>query len=159
VAPAEPDQVLRQQRHRCRPREDPPPLRAPPVAVLRTRHPEDECDAVPGEKRARRPDERVLASKDDPELEHGTGADGDEDLGDRETKVERNLAEDLERDDDCSQVQPRIASARQDDRIRPPTRREPVLGSECGLLSHEFPPRQYARTWFANSRTLIGFSR
>ena len=40
-----------------------------------------------------------------------------------------------------------------------PRDREPVLGSESGLLGHELPPRQYARTWFANSRTLIGFSR
>ena len=130
VAPAEPDHVLRQQRNRCRPREDPPPLRAPPVAVLCARHPEDECDAVPGEERARRPDERVLPSKDDPELEHGTRADGDEDLRDRETEVERDLAEDLERDDDRSQVQTRVANARQDDRIRLPTDREPALGSE-----------------------------
>ena len=127
--------------------------------MLRPRHPEDECDAVPGEERARRPDERVLPSKDDPELEHGTRADGDEDLRDRETEVERNLAEDLERDDDRSQMQTRVANARQDDRIRLSTDREPVLGSESGLLGHELPPRQYARTWFANSRTLIGFSR
>ncbi len=137
--PAEPDHVLGQQRDGGRRREDPPPLRAPPVAVLCARHPEDECDAVPGEERARRPDEHVLPPSDDPDLEHGTGADRDEDLRDRETEVERDLAEDLERDDDRSQVQTRVANARQDDRIRLPTDREPAPAAKRGLLASRAP--------------------
>ena len=46
VAAPELDQVLREQRDGCRPREDPPAVHAPPVAVLGPRHPEDERDAV-----------------------------------------------------------------------------------------------------------------
>ena len=70
VAPAELDQVLGQERHGGRPGEDPPAVHAPPVAVLRSGHAQDEGDAVPRQQRARRPQEHVLAPERDPDLEH-----------------------------------------------------------------------------------------
>ncbi len=44
-------------------------------------------------------------------------ADRDEDLRDREVEVERDLTQDLERDDDRGQVQPGVLERRQDDRV------------------------------------------
>ncbi len=114
---AKPDQVLGEERYGGGAGEDPPTVRAPPVAVLGARHAEDECHPVPGEKSARRPDEHVLAPGDDRDLENGTRPDGDEDLCDRETEVERDLPEHLQRHDHRREVQPRVADAREDDGI------------------------------------------
>ena len=117
VAAAEVDQVLREQRHGRSPGEDPPAVQAPPVAVLRARDAQDECDAVPGEERARGPHEHVLAPQRDPHFEHCAGQQRDEDLGDRELEPERRLAEHLERDDHRRQVEPRVPRSRQQHRV------------------------------------------
>ncbi len=118
VAAVEADQVLREQSHRRRPGEDPPAAHAPPVPVLRPRDAQDEGDAVPGQKRARGPHQHLLTPKRDPDFEHGTGTERDEDLGDRETEVERHLPEHLQRDDHCREVEARIPDCRQQHRIR-----------------------------------------
>ena len=117
VTPAELDQVLREQRDGGCAGEDPPAVHAPPVAVLRAGHAEDEGDAVSGQKRARGPEDHMLAPESDPHLEHGAGQQRDEDLGDREAELERHLAEDLQRDDHGREVEPRVADARQQDRV------------------------------------------
>ena len=109
--PAELDQVLREQRDGSRAGEDPPAVHAPPVAVLRPRHAEDEGDAVAGQERACRPEDHVLAPERDPHLEHGAGQQRDEDLGDREAELERHLPEDLQRDDHGREVEARVADA------------------------------------------------
>ena len=116
VAP-ELDQVLGQQRDGGGAREDPPAVHAPPVAVLGPRHAEDEGDAVSREQRARRPEDHVLAPEGDSHLEHCAGEQRDEDLGDREPEVERDLPEHLQRDDHGREVQSRVADARQQDRV------------------------------------------
>ena len=117
VPPAELDQVLGQQRHGGRPGEDPPAVHAPPVAVLRSGHAQDEGDAVPRQQRARGPQEHVLTPERDPDLEHRAREQRDENLGDREPELERHLPEHLQRDDHRGQVQPRIAQLRQQDRV------------------------------------------
>ena len=95
VAAAPADQVLGQQREGRGPGEDPPPAHAPPVAVHGARDAEDERDAVPGQQRARGPHDRPLLPEGDRDLEHRAGDQGHQDLGDRETEVERDLPEDL----------------------------------------------------------------
>ena len=64
------DHVLREQRDGGGGGEDPRAVQAPPVAVLRARHAQDEGDAVPGQQRARRPQDHVLLPERDPDLEH-----------------------------------------------------------------------------------------
>ena len=117
VAAAELDHVLGEQRDRRRAHEDPPAVQAPPVAVLGAGDAEDEGDSVPGQQRARRPHEHVLAKEGDADLEHSAGEQRDEDLGDRQAEVERHLAEHLERDDHGRQVQARIPPRRQEHRV------------------------------------------
>ena len=80
-------------------------------------HAEDEGDAVSGQERARGPEDHVLAPERDPHLEHRAGQQRDEDLRDREPELERHLAEDLQRDDHGREVEPRVADARQQDRV------------------------------------------
>ncbi len=109
--------VLREERDRGRSREDPPAVHAPPVAVLGSRDAEDECDAVPGQERARRPHEHVLRAKRDRNLEDPGHRERDEDLRDRQLKVERDLAEHLQRDDHRRQMEARIARRGQQDRV------------------------------------------
>ena len=116
VGAPEPDQVLGEERDGCSAGEDPPAVRAPPVPVLGTRHTQDERDAVAGEERARRPDERLLPPEDDGDFERGARHDRDQDLRDRKTEVERDLPQDLEGDDHGGQVQARVAHAGQHDR-------------------------------------------
>ena len=117
VTAPEDDQVLREQRDGRGRREDPPAVRAPPVAVLGARHAEDEGDAVPGQQRARRPEDHVLAPERDPHLEHRAGQQRDQDLRDREPEVERDLPEDLQRDDHRGEVEPRVPQRGQQNRI------------------------------------------
>ena len=119
VAAPELDQVFRQQRDGSGAGEDPPAVHAPPVSVLGPRHAEDEGDAVTGEQSAGRPENHVLAPEGDAHLEHRTGQQRDEDLGDREAEVERHLPEHLQRDDHRREVKARVADRRQQDRIRP----------------------------------------
>ena len=111
------DQILREQSDRGRSREDPPALHAPPVAVLRARHSEDERDAIAGQQCARRPHDHVLASERDRELENAGSDERDEDLGDRQAEVEGDLAEHLQRDDHGCEMQPRVAERGQQDRV------------------------------------------
>ena len=113
MAPAKLDQVLGEKRHGCCPREDPPAVHAPPVAVLGARHAEDEGDAVSGQERARGPHEHVLAPHGDPHFEHRARQQGDEDLRNREPELERHLSEHLQRDDHCGEMEPGIAPRRQ----------------------------------------------
>ena len=97
------------------------PRSAPPVAVLGARHAQDEGDAVSRQECARGPHDHVLAPEGDPELEHArTCRSDDEDLGDREPEVERDLPEHLQRDDHRREMQPRVARRRQQDRVREP---------------------------------------
>ena len=56
-----PDHVLGEQRDGRRAGVDPPAPQAPPVAVVRSRHAQDERDAVARQQRARRPHQDVLA--------------------------------------------------------------------------------------------------
>ena len=118
VAAPELDQVLREQRDGGGAGEDPPAVHAPPVAVLGPGHAEDERDAVPGQERARGPEDHVLAPEGDPHLQHRAGEQRDEDLRDREPEVERHLAEHLQRDDHRRQVESRVADARQQHGVR-----------------------------------------
>ncbi len=124
VTASELDQVLREQRDGGRGGEDPPAVHAPPVAVLRPRHAEDEGDAVSGQERARRPEDHVLAPERDPHLEHRARQQRDEDLRDREPELERHLPQDLERDDHGRQVEARVADVRQQHRIRRASNRQ-----------------------------------
>ena len=124
VTASELDQVLREQRDGCRGGEDPPAVHAPPVAVLRPGHAEDEGDAVSGQERARRPEDHVLAPERDPHLEHRARQQRDEDLRDREPELERHLPQDLERDDHGRQVEARVADVRQQHRIRRASNRQ-----------------------------------
>ena len=92
------DHVLREQRERGRADEDPPAAQAPPVAVLRARHAQDEGDAVAGEQGARRPHPDVLLAGGDRDLEHRAGDEREQDLGDRDPEMEGDLT------DTCSDV-------------------------------------------------------
>ena len=85
--------------------------------MLGARDAQDEGDAVSGQERARRPHDDPLLPEDDRELENRAHADRDEDLRDRQVEVERDLAEDLERDDDRGEMQPRVLEGRKNDRI------------------------------------------
>ena len=100
--------------------EDPAAFGAPPVAVLGPRHAEDERDAVSGQQRARGPHEHALSPESDPDLEDRRGEHRDEDLGDRELELERDLSEHLERDDHRREVETRVARRGQQDGIRVP---------------------------------------
>ena len=62
------------------------------------------------------------------------------------SEVERDLAEDLERDDDRRQVEAWVADARKDDRIRPPAKRDPSPDGKRGGDGHGRPGAQYSRT-------------
>ena len=109
VPSANPDEVLRQQRDRRRPGEDPPAVHAPPVAVLGSGHAEDEGDAVSRQECARRPHDDALAEERDRDLEDPGDRERDEDLRDRQLEVERDLPEHLERDDHAREVEARVA--------------------------------------------------
>ncbi len=155
------DQVLREQRDGGRRREDPPAVHAPPVAVLGTRHAQDESDAVPGQERARRPHEHALASERDRDLEDGGREERDEDLGDRQAEAERRLSENLQRDDDRGEVQARVASRRKQDRVRlpricsdgRPARAGALIGRSCYFaVARAASMVQYARVTLPTTR-------
>ena len=123
--PLQPDHVLGEERDGRGAGEDPPAVQAPPVAVLRPGHAQDEGDAVPGDQRARRPHQHVLARRrrSRPRA-RAQVRERDQDLGDRDPEVERDLAEHLQRDDHRGEVQPRVAQGRQHDRVRPAADRQ-----------------------------------
>ena len=124
VVAAEADQVLREERHGCRPGEDPPAVHAPPVPVLRAGNAEDERDAVPRQKRARRPHDHPPLPERDPELEDRARQERDEDLGDRELEAERRLPEHLQRRDDGCEPESRVSHLRQQHGVRRAANRE-----------------------------------
>ncbi len=129
VASSPADQVLRQERDGGRRREDPRSVKAPPVAVRRSRHTQDERDSVAGQERARRPHDHVLAEEGNADLEHRARSDRDEDLGDRETEPEHGLAENLQRDDHRREVEARVPVRGQQDRVlRSPDRQHRPAG-------------------------------
>ena len=116
------------------PGEDPPAVQAPPVAVLGARDAEDERDAVAGQERARRPHDHVLPAEGDRDLEHRAGEERDEDLRDREPEVERDLAEDLERDDHRRELEARVAQPWEHNGVEPVAdpQNGPGRANECG---------------------------
>ena len=61
--------------------------------------------------------ERRLAERQD-DLDDRAGQDRREDLRHADLEVQPDLAEDVDRDDHCGDVQPRVADARQDQRVR-----------------------------------------
>ena len=158
VGAAEADQVLGEERDGGGAGEDPPAVRAPPVPVLGARHAQDERDAVAGEERARRPDERSLPPEDDGDLEHRARHDRDQDLRDRETEVERDLPQYLQGDDHGGQVQARVAHARQHDRVVHASDRAPRMAGMAAGTVTPWLHRSSAHL-IAKSPTLIGFSR
>ena len=96
VVPSPLDQVLGEDRDRRRPDVDPPAVQAPPVAVLRAGHPQDERDAVSGQEGARGPQEHALLVEGDCHLDHRAGREGDQDLRDRELEPEAHLPDQLQ---------------------------------------------------------------
>ena len=114
------DHVLREQRDGGRAGEDPPAVQAPPVAVLGPGHAQDEGDAVPGQHRARRPHQHVLARR----TRSRPRARAQVPIAIRIWAIESRKSNatwpsDLQRDDHRGEVQPRVAQRRQQDRVRP----------------------------------------
>jgi hypothetical protein len=109
--------------------------------VDRAGHTQDERDAVAGQRCARRPHENVLGAHRDRDLEHGSSADREQDLGDREVEVEADLTDDLERNDHGGQMEARVAKLRQQNRVRPAADRERrPRGRRCGVRAHSPAP-------------------
>lgn len=73
----------------------------------------------PGQEGAGGPRQDALAVEGDRRVDHGAEPYGDEDLGDRNLEVEPGLPEDLEGDDDGSELEPRVAPVGQHHRDRP----------------------------------------
>jgi hypothetical protein len=59
----------------------------------------------------------VLPPERDPDLEHAAHEERDQDLGDRDPELERDLPEHLQRDDHRCEVQPRVAQGGKHDRV------------------------------------------
>ena len=119
VSSVDADHVLREQRDRGGPGEDPRAVQAPPVAVLGPGHAQDEGHTVSGEQRARGPHDDVVAEEGDADLEHGARPERDEDLGDRQVEAERRLPEHLQRDDHRGEMKARVADRRQQNGVLP----------------------------------------
>ena len=123
------DHVLREKRDGRRSGEDPRAVQAPPVAVLRSGHAQDEGDAVAREERARGPHEDLMAKERDSDLEDGARPQGYEDLRDRQVEAERRLPEHLQRDDHGGEMKSWIADRRQQNRVlRSPDRQRRPTG-------------------------------
>ncbi len=139
VCPPEANQVLREQPDRSRAGEDPPAVEAPPVAVLGSVDPQNERNAVAGDERARRPHDHAVAEERDRELEQACGSDRDQNLRDREVEPERDLPENVQRDDDRGEVQPRIANRRQEHRVGGPAdlKPRPIGPGQGGGTHHQ----------------------
>src|SRR5207237_38594 len=89
----------------------------PPLAVKRAWDAKDERGAVPGEEAARRPHDRLVLEESVPEFDQRAGREADQDLRDREPKVEHGLAQDLEREQHGGHVKTGVADARKQDGI------------------------------------------
>src|SRR5205809_5204045 len=95
-------------------------MRAPPLAVQRPGHAEDERRAVAGEQAAGRPQDHLVLEKGDAELDQRADREADEDLGDREAEVEDCLAQGLQGEQDGGDVQAWVAEAGQQHRVDAP---------------------------------------
>src|SRR5690242_10777607 len=92
-------------------------LGAPPLAMERPGHAQDERGAVAGQQAARRPQDRLVLEEFVAEIEQGAADQTHQDLGDREAEIEYRLAEDLEREQHRGHVQARIPEARPEDAV------------------------------------------
>ena len=95
---------------------------APVVVRRRPDDAQDQRDAAPGEHRAGRPHERPGLAERERDLDDRAGEDRREDLRHAHLEAQADLAEDVDRDDDRRDVQPRIARVRQDERVAVPPR-------------------------------------
>ena len=111
------DDVLRQEREAGDDREHVPGVRVPRVVRRRPDDAQDEGDAAAGQHRARRPDERAGLPEGQDDLDDRAGQDRREDLRHAHLEVQPDLPEDVDRDDDRGDMQPRIADVRQDQRV------------------------------------------
>ena len=121
---AVPDDVLRQQGQGGDAGEHVPAVGAPRLVGRRPGHPEDECHAAAGEHGAGRPHEGATGPERQRHLEDRAGEDRRQDLRHADAEPETELPEDVDRDDDGGDVQPRIARVRQDHGIRGPAERQ-----------------------------------
>ena len=112
-----PDQVLRSHREGDHAQEDPDSVQAPPVAVQRAGHAEDEGGAVACQQTARRPQDHLVLEEGDGELDQRSGGKADQDLSDREAEVEDGLPQHLERKQHGGHVQARVSEAWEQDRV------------------------------------------
>ena len=112
------DDVLGQQRQTGDGGEDVPGVGVPGLVRRRPDDAQDQRDAAAGEHRAGRPDEGPALAEGQRDLDDRAGQDRRQDLRDADPEVEADLAEDVDRDDHRRDVQPRIADARQDERVR-----------------------------------------
>ena len=126
--PAVPDDVLREERERRDAGEHVPLVGAPVVVERRTGNTEDERDAAAGQHRAGRPHEGPRSAERQRHLEDRARQDRRQDLRHADLEPQPDLPEDVDRDDDGSDVQPRIAGVRQDHGVRAPAERERPAG-------------------------------
>ena len=126
------------------PGEDIPRVGAPRVARRRPGNSKDERDAAAGQHRARRPHEGPARPEGQCHLEDRAGQDRREDLRDADLEAQPELPEDMDRDDDGSDMQSRITDVRQDHGVGAPAERErPVrhIAPRSGLIG-----RPHSRT-------------
>ena len=123
-----PDDVLRQEGEGGDPGEHIPRVGAPRVARRRPGNTKDERDAAAGQHRAGRPHEGPARSEGQGHLEDRAGQDRREDLRDADLEAQPDLPEDVDRDDDGSDVQSGITGVRQDHGVRTPAERERPVG-------------------------------
>ena len=120
VAALPADQVLGRHRDGDHGDKDPDPVHAPPLAVQRPWHAEDERRAVAGEQTAGRPQDHLVLEEADAELDQRADREADQDLGDREPEVEHCLAQGLQREEDRGDVEAWVANAWQKHRVGAP---------------------------------------
>ncbi len=127
------DDVLGQEREAGDAREHLPAVGAPVVVEGRPHEAKDERDTAAGQHRARRPDERPALAERQRHLEDRAGQDRRQDLRHAHLEVQPELAEDVDGDDHRGDVQARIASVGQDQRIAGSAERERAAGHKRGI--------------------------
>ena len=141
VRAAVPDDVLRQQREGGDAREHVPLVGAPGIVGRRPDDAQDERHAAAGQHRARRPDERRGSRKVSATSRTAHVRIAARICGTLTWKSQPDLAEDVDRDDDGGDVQPRVAGVRQDhaDRCVPTgcPRRDVVPATAQRAAGHE----------------------
>ena len=115
----EADEVLREERHRRRRGEDPPAVHAPPVAVLRARHAQDEGDPVSRQERARRPQEDPWRKNAIPTSSRAHVPSETRIWAIERLNPNNGLPEHLQRDDHHGEMQARIPDRGQQDGVAP----------------------------------------